>query len=120
MGAPIHNIRKNYDTGKFWLFDNEFAMYEGAKYMFSIFDTEKFTGVYWHQERILKSLCVFRHETVENIKHLAEMKSPLGYLIEFVRSKEPLYDLLAQQVPTKPFTRDLMESRFHARMKFLI
>ena len=118
--TPIRNVRKTYDEGKFWLFDNEMATFEGYKYLYSDYTTLKHTDWYWIHEKILRSLCLFKRETIENIKRLANMKAPDEYLMAYVREKEPLYHLLESQHPISDFTRRIFEKRFRERLKYVV
>ncbi len=95
-------------------------MYEGAKFLFSTFDKKEYTDLFWILERMLRMVCVFRHKTIDNIRKLAAMESPIDYLLRIVRENEPLYDVLSQMTPIKPLTKELLGSTFKPRLKFLL
>ena len=116
----IKNVQKDSTSNKFWLLDNEQAMFEGAKFLFSTYNKKEYTDFFWLHERILNILCVFRTKTIENIRRLATMESPTDYLLQTVREKEPLYDLLSQKIPIKPLTKELFESKFKPRLLYLL
>ena len=120
MEAPIHNVRKTHDTGKFWLSDNELSSYEGFKYLYSEYDTKKYTPYFWMQEKVLKSLCLFKKQTILTIKRLSEMPSPAEYLLNYVRENDPLYHKLEESGDIVPLTKTLFLSRFHERLTFFM
>ena len=117
---PIRNVMQVPDTNKFWLFDNEYGMYVGYKYLFTTSNLLEYTKWFWVQEQILKSICVFNENTVKNIQRLASMQSPHEYLLAYVREKDPLYHKLEAITELMPLEVSLFRERFHERLKFLM
>ena len=120
MGDPNRNVRKTYDAGKFWLFDNEFAFYQGYVYSYSQSSIPKYTKWFWIHEELLKALCIFRRSTILKIQMMAEMQDPAEYFLKYVRQKEPLYHLFENRNDVKPIKKIIFKSRFHERLKFLM
>ena len=70
----------------------------------------------------MKSVCIFRRETVDMIYKLAAMKEPHKYLINYVIQEEPLYEALHKRDANKYFIDSIQyfEKRFHERLKFVV
>ena len=117
---PIRNIARSYEDNKLWLFDNEFAMYQGYKYMYTNYSAQMYTKWFWAQEKIIKTVCIFRKQTIENIYRLVVMDSPVEYLMSYIHKKENLYQAFTDKTIIWDHAKSTFESRFHERLKFII
>ena len=115
---PNRNVRKTYDAGKLWLFDNEFTFYVGYDYAY----TPTYTKFFWFHEEILKALCIFRRNTISKIQMMVDMQDPLEYLLKYVREKDPLYRIFeSNDLDRVKYAKKLIvESRFHERLKLVM
>ena len=114
--VPMINVLKTYDTGKIWVFDNEFSTYEGYKYFYH----PTFTKWYWIQEWILKSLCIFNKKMIINVQNLAEKKSPVDFLMDFLKESEPLYQEFEDKIFVPEVHRLCFTSRFAERLNSVL
>ena len=119
-GHPIRNVMQVPEKKKFWLFDNEYSLYVGYKYLYSTGNDLEYTRWFWMQEEIIKTLCIFNEKTVKNIKRLSSMQSPYEYLLAHVRENDPLYWKLEASGQLLPLEELLFRTRFHERLKYII
>ena len=124
METPIRNVRQTYDSGKLWLFDNEFSSFEGFKNLYSDVNSddekEEYTEWFWLQESILRSICVFRKQTIQNIEALAEQPLPDQFLLRYVQNKESYFHAIDDIGELSPGTKYLFAKRFRERLKLLM
>ena len=113
---PMHNVLKTYDTGKIWVIDNEFSTY--ASYIYYYQPT--FTKWYWIEEWVLKSLCIFNKKMIINIQNLAEKKSPVDFLMDFLTVSEPLYQDFEDKVFVPGMHRFYFNTRFAERLNSVL
>ena len=120
MEKQIHNVGKNRQNGKLWLFDNEFSVFQGAQYLYTYGNTRKLTKYFWFHERVLRMTCMFKRETIYMIQKLARKASVADFVLTYVRNNEPLFDTLEKQTNMSEFVKNTFYNRFHERFKFVI
>ena len=79
--SQVRNLLRHPQTGKLWLFDNEFGI--GISYR-----RYGSTGV---NNDMLRTFCIFRRSTVRNLFRLASLDEPPVTLIDSVRRDNELY-----------------------------
>ena len=117
----IRNVRKIPNSGKFWLFDNEFSVYAGFRCLYAANNGNlEYTLWYWLQEQILKTCCIFNEETIQKIRKLASVESAAEHLLPYTRMHDPLYGRFEAATSMDHLTQTLFRERFHERIKFLL
>ena len=119
-GRKIHNVMQEPDKNKFWLFDNEYSIYAGYNFMYNRGHRLEYTKFYWLQEQILQTLCLFNENLVLNIQRLADMSSPYEYLLQYIKTQDPLYNKLEESAQVSPVDVSVFRTRFHERLKHFL
>ena len=110
LAESVRNLRKVPETGKMWLIDNESGLFDAYELLYrGRSDGQKF--IEFHQ-RMLKTFCIFRQSTVENILDLAANSSPENSLLKLAYSAEPLLEQMPRTAEYK-----LFKGYFHTRLK---
>lgn len=113
---PMWNTRQDYETGKLWLFDNEYSFYTGYEPSY----IQQYSWQYWYHERLLKSICIFRQQTINLVSDLASRPSPADYLLQYIRRREPLYEKMEHILLLERNTRKKFMSKFKDRLNFVL
>ncbi|XP_011662184.2 four-jointed box protein 1 [Strongylocentrotus purpuratus] len=99
LKQPVHNLEVSRTDRRLWFLDNESGLRHGYRML----------NQYGHyHDQILKSLCLFRTQTVQRLKTLSENANFWELLISAVESDEPLFKSLPSYPPK---FRDVLKTR---------
>ena len=107
----IRNLRKIWQTRKLWFIDNESGFLDAYDLMYhGRAQGRKFVD---YHNQMLKTMCIFRRETMDRLYSLESEKYPADVLIRYTAVQDPLFD----QLPRDNLEFKLFHKYFHTRLK---
>ena len=113
LRQSVRNLRRQWDTGKMWLIDNESGLLDAYMLLYGPSNT----GSLFHEfhRRMLQSICIFRRQTVDRIQWLSEKSSPSHVLESLATDSNFSYLKIGLTAEL-----DLFHRFFHIRLKEII
>ncbi|KAK7076755.1 hypothetical protein SK128_000974 [Halocaridina rubra] len=105
LSRTVHNLVRNKATDALWLLDNESGLIDAYTLLYGSTDSLQSERFLAFHKQMLETICLFRKSTIEAVLGLHTHPEPHMFLVNFVKTQEPLFHILQDPLENSHFVK---------------